>query len=69
MDELRRSGSDMFDSHGSARVGRMLGAELAIISRLRAKRDTVEVFVKLVRVETGEVLAVSLMKVPAKLVR
>ncbi len=62
LDELRRSGSDLFDAEQSARVGKLVGAKLGVISRVSRKKDRIEVFVKLVRVETGEVLAVTLLK-------
>ncbi len=68
IDELRRSGSDLFDSAKSAKVGNMVGAKLVVISRLTRRKDRFELFSKLVRVETGEVLSVSLLKMKPSLV-
>jgi curli biogenesis system outer membrane secretion channel CsgG len=69
LDELRRSGSDLFDSDQSAKVGKMLGARLALISKLTPKQDRLEVFMKLVRVETGEVLSMAMLKLDPALLK
>lgn len=69
LDELRRSGSDLFDSEQSAKVGKLLGARLAVISKLTPKEGRLELFLKLVRVETGEVLSMTMLKLDEKLLR
>ncbi|MBN1835692.1 MAG: VWA domain-containing protein [Spirochaetales bacterium] len=47
------------DATGAARVGELTGAEVLIVSRLYGKKDNFEMFLKLVRVGTGEVLSVT----------
>ncbi len=69
VEELRRAGSDLFDPDRSAKLGEMVGAQLVLMSRLTPKRDRLELFVKLVRVQTGEVLSVTLLKIDPELLK
>lgn len=50
--------ADLVDGSSAPMVGEMLGAELLIVGKLYKKGDFFELFLKLLRVETGEVLSV-----------
>jgi len=50
-------------------VGKIMGAKLLVFSKLTEGTDRPEVLIKLVRTETAEVLAVSLLKLAPELVR
>ena len=50
--------ADVVDGSSAPMVGKMLGAELLIVGKLYKKGDFFELFLKLLRVETGEVLSV-----------
>ncbi len=49
--------SDLFDAENTTPFGKLVGAELLIISRLKVHGDEAELYAKLVRVETGEILS------------
>jgi Mg-chelatase subunit ChlD len=60
--ELELQLSDLADAgEGSqaTRVGELVGAEILIVGKLYAKQDGFELFLKLLRVDTGEVLSVT----------
>ncbi len=59
LDELELQLSDLAEEQGAAKVGDLLGAELLIIGKLYSTAKGYELFLKLVRVETGEVLSVT----------
>lgn len=63
LEELELQLSDLSEvsgeASGAARVGELLGAEVLIAGKLYAKADGFELFLKLLRVETGEVLSVT----------
>jgi hypothetical protein len=59
LQELELQLSDLAQEQGAAKVGRLLGAQLLITGTLYAKAKEYELFLKLVRVETGEVLSVT----------
>jgi hypothetical protein len=44
-------------------IGKLAGAEVLIVSKLVVKGDGAELFAKLIRVETGEVLSVAKVQV------
>ncbi|KKK64570.1 hypothetical protein LCGC14_2982870, partial [marine sediment metagenome] len=50
--------ADVVDGSSAPMIGKMLGAELLIVGKLYKKGDFFELFLKLLRVETGEVLSV-----------
>lgn len=62
MDELRLQASALFDSEGSVELGRVVGARLLLASKVHRGGDRVEMVLKLIRVETGEVLSMALLK-------
>jgi curli biogenesis system outer membrane secretion channel CsgG len=59
LEELELQLSDLAEEQGAAKVGELLGAELLIIGKLYSTAKEYELFLKLVRVETGEVLSVT----------
>jgi hypothetical protein len=63
LDELELALSDLSDESRAPRIGRMLGAEIMITGKLYQRRETYELFMKLLRVETGEILSASIAKI------
>jgi hypothetical protein len=59
LSELELQLSDLAEDQGAAQVGELMGAELLIIGRLYSTTKGYELFLKLLRVETGEVLSVT----------
>ncbi len=57
--ELKLQLSDLADVQNTVQVGKLIGAEALVVAKLTVRGDSVELFAKLVRVETGEVLSVS----------
>jgi len=55
--ELQLSG--LSDEKNAARLGQLIGATMLVNSRLYVKDDSYEIFLKLLRVETGEILSVT----------
>jgi Mg-chelatase subunit ChlD len=61
--ELKMQLSNLFDASATVPVGKMVGAEVIIVSKLLVKGGEAELFAKLIRVETGEVLSVAKVRV------
>jgi Mg-chelatase subunit ChlD len=59
MKELALSQSGIIDEEKAAKVGKMLGARLIVTGTLFMKEQDYEIFLKLLRVETAEVLSVT----------
>ncbi len=57
--ELELGMSGLVDEKNAAKVGKFLGAKMLISGRLYKKRKSYELFIKLIRVETAEVLSVT----------
>jgi hypothetical protein len=57
--ELELQLSDLGEERGAAQVGELMGAELLIMGKLYSTANGYELFLKLLRVETGEVLSVT----------
>lgn len=57
--ELKVQLSDLFDAKDTVPIGKMVGAEVLVVGKLMVTGAKAELFAKLVRVETGEVLSVS----------
>jgi hypothetical protein len=58
--ELRLSDLvDSADSGDAGRIGAVIGAELLLMGKLYSKSDGYELFLKLVRVQTGEILSLT----------
>jgi TolB-like protein/Mg-chelatase subunit ChlD len=49
--------SDLFEAKKSVEFGKLIGAELLVVSRLTVRADAGELYAKLIRVETGEILS------------
>ncbi len=63
LEELELQLSGLVDEKSAARVGEFLGADVLIAGSLYAKDDGYELFIKLLRVSTAEVLAVTRAKI------
>ena len=60
--ELSLQNTGMMDEETAAKFGKMVGAKVLVTGTLYSRKDFYEVFLKLLRVETGEVLAVTKLK-------
>lgn len=65
--ELELQLSGLADEDSAAKVGKLLGAEILVSGSVYRKGDRYELFLKLVRVETAEVLAATKAKIDLKL--
>ncbi len=65
--ELAIQQTGLVDDGNAAKVGKMLGARMIISGVLYSKADAYEIFLKLLRVETGEVLSVNKLKIDKRL--
>jgi Mg-chelatase subunit ChlD/TolB-like protein len=61
--EMKLQLSNLFDESATVPIGKMVGAQILIASKLVVKGGGAELFSKLVRVETGEVLSVAKVQV------
>ncbi|MBN2351449.1 MAG: hypothetical protein JXD23_02695 [Spirochaetales bacterium] len=61
--ELEFQLSDLADEGKAARVGKLLGAEVLVLGKVYAVKNGYEIFIKLVWVETAEILAVTKVKI------
>ena len=57
LQELQLEPSGLADAKQAARVGGLIGAQVLVIGRLYAKGEDYELFLELLRVETGEALS------------
>ena len=67
LDEHRFQHSDLADEDHAVELGNLLGAKLLVTGSAHARGAGCEVFLKLLRVETAEVLSVTRLKVDAAL--
>ncbi len=67
LQELELQLSGLVDEKNAVKVGYLLGAEVLITGTLYIKEDKYEIFIKLLRVGTGEILAVTRAKIDKKL--
>ena len=67
LDELELQLSGLGDEKNAAKVGSLLGAKVLLTGKLYGRAEGYELFLKLLRVETGEVLAVTKAKIDRKL--
>jgi len=65
--ELELQLSALADEDSAAKVGKLLGAEVMVTGTVFRKGDVYEVFLKLLRVETAEVLSANKAKISAQL--
>ncbi len=69
LSEMSLQLTDLFDDEKTVEVGKMAGAKLAVISKLYRGKKKLELFLKLVRIETGEIISVTLAKIDDRLVQ
>jgi hypothetical protein len=67
LDEMKLQLSGITDEKNAAALGKILNAEVLVSGTMYGKESAYEVFLKLVRVETGEVLSVTKAKIDKKL--
>ncbi len=67
LEELELQLAGLADEKQAARVGELIGAQVLVIGKLYAKGGDYELFLKLLRVETGEVLSVTKAVIDRKL--
>jgi len=59
LDELKLQLDNLFDLEEAARLGEFIGARMMILGKLYTKEDSFELFLKLLNVETAEVLSIT----------
>jgi Mg-chelatase subunit ChlD len=67
LEEMELQLSGLVDDESAVRVGELLGAEMLITGKMYRKNKTIEIFFKLLRVQTSEVLSVTKTKIDSKL--
>jgi Mg-chelatase subunit ChlD len=67
LEEMELQLSGLVDDESAVRVGELLGAEMLITGKLYRKDRTIEIFFKLLRVRTSEVLSVTKTKIDSTL--
>ena len=67
LDELKLQGTGIVDDRSAAAAGKLMGASMIITGKIYLSQNNYEIFLKLLRVETGEVLAVNKLKIDRKL--
>lgn len=60
--ELELQNTGIMDEETAAKFGKLVGARILVSGTIYSRKDFYEVFLKLLRVETGEVLAVTKLK-------
>lgn len=65
--ELELQYSGLMKDENAVKVGKLIGAKMMIGGTLYERKDTYEIFLKLLRVETGEILSVNKLKIDRKL--
>ncbi|MBI4652611.1 VWA domain-containing protein, partial [Candidatus Desantisbacteria bacterium] len=67
MKELELSETGLMDDTSAVKVGNLLGAKLLVSGNIYKKDNCFELFLKLLRVETGEILSITKLKVDLNL--
>lgn len=67
VEELKLTMAGLTENQNSTKVGKMMGADLILAGNLYRRADTYELFLKLLRVATGEVLSVTKLKIDFEL--
>lgn len=65
--EIELGISGMVEDEGAVKIGKLIGARMIVTGRLYSKSKNYEVFLKLLRVETGEVLSVNKLVIDRRL--
>ena len=63
LEELQIQSSDLVDEKKAVKLGNLLGAKAIFSGKLYAAKNGYEIFLKLIRVETGEILSVTKLKI------
>ena len=67
IDELKLQGTGIVDDRSATAAGKLMGARMIITGKVYLSQNNYEIFLKLLRVETGEILAVNKLKIDRKL--
>lgn len=67
LDELKLSLTGVIDEDSSVEIGKFLGAQWIIAGDVHPQGDDLHVFLKLMRVETGEILSITKVVIPESL--
>ncbi|MEN6620176.1 MAG: CsgG/HfaB family protein [Smithella sp.] len=67
LEELKLQKTGIVDDEKAAKVGKLMGAKIIITGRLYPVAENYEIFMKMLRVETGEVLSVNKLKIDGRL--
>jgi Mg-chelatase subunit ChlD len=67
LDELKLGMTGLVNDAQAVQAGKLTGANLLVTGTLYRKPDEFEMFMKLIRIETGEILAVTKLKIDLKL--
>ncbi|MEW6686361.1 MAG: carboxypeptidase regulatory-like domain-containing protein [Candidatus Edwardsbacteria bacterium] len=62
MEEQKLALTGIFDSEKSIEVGKMVGAKILILSKLYRSKDKLELYIKMVKVETGEIMSITILR-------
>lgn len=65
--ELKLQSAGIIDDATAAKAGKLMGARMIFTGRVYEVGETYEIFMKMLRVETGEVLSVNKLKIDSKL--
>ncbi|MBI4726429.1 carboxypeptidase regulatory-like domain-containing protein [candidate division TA06 bacterium] len=63
MGEQKLNLTGAFDSERSVEVGKLIGAKILILPKLHQGKDKLELYLKMVKVETGEIMSITLLKI------
>jgi len=69
LEEQKMALAGLFEDEGVVEVGKLLGAETLLLSKLYKRGKKLEMYLKLVRVNTGEIISVALLRIQGKLVK
>jgi len=67
LDELKLSLTGVIDEDSSVEIGKFLGAQWIITGDVHPQGDELHIFLKLMRVETGEILSITKVVIPESL--
>lgn len=67
LSELELQSSALYDEDKAVKLGNFLGAKILIMGKLYVQKDSYQLFLKLLRVETAEILAVTKFKIDINL--
>ena len=68
MEEQKLSLTGAFDDAHTIEVGKLIGAKILILPKLHKGKDKLELYLKLVKVETGEIMSITLLKLDEGLI-